>query len=221
MVWLIKNPSAGRRCPDSLHLNKEFQEQKLNFESVKESIFNAKVWIIFLNTYIILTGSDLTTHKLKSLKRQNHYIKFPAFDMDYLCGICWINISVLLKFIKSDQFQGDQFGANFRLVGDCLLWAVFFITVSAHIFGNFFHGKSCVLMFTINGQGYIHFMRFFHEIIRHKNLKQVLLTICPVLGTLSGQSTFFCCTTYYIVIATLTYRAVKVLLHASGTGLWL
>jgi hypothetical protein len=59
------------------------------------------------------------------------------------------------------SYPGWPDWANFRLFGDCLLWAVLLkMTKVAKILGYFIYGK-----IDINALGYIHFGWLFHELI--------------------------------------------------------
>jgi hypothetical protein len=56
--------------------------------------------------------------------------------------------------------QGDKFGANFRLSGDCFLWAVFWKIMDEAFFTPFFRGKNYVLTLTKKSVGLL-----FHKLI--------------------------------------------------------
>jgi hypothetical protein len=61
---------------------------------------------------------------------------------------------LLKKILKYVRLVADW--ANFRLLGDCLLGAVFLTYRSSpHFWTTFFHCKSDVLILTKNGLGYI------------------------------------------------------------------
>jgi hypothetical protein len=71
------------------------------------------------------------------------------------CGIGPLQVRAN-GIVFGSRLPGRPDWANFRLLGDFLLWAVFFKLQKWHKFlGFFFHGESNVLFFTKNGLGYI------------------------------------------------------------------
>jgi hypothetical protein len=65
----------------------------------------------------------------------------------------WVVCRVDSQGTKSSKQPGWPDWANFRLLGDGLLWIVFWR--GPNFRATFFHGKSCVLLLTKGGLGYI------------------------------------------------------------------